>query len=310
MNFLPDMRVTCEDCGGRATTADPRGPLQGQEHRRRAGHDGRGGAGLLRSYPQIERKLEHPARRRPGLSGPGPIAPRRFRRRGPAHQAGGASWAGRPADTLYILDEPTTGLHFADIKKLLDVLDAPGGHGQHGGGDRAQPGHDQERGLVIDLGPEGGDEGGRLVATGTPEEMAAVATSYTGQALKPLLAEACRIRARRSPRVKPRGGGSESARACRRGKVGPERQSPPQGAPASSDGREPVGTQDGKGPSPRRGRREDDGAHLTNHSTISSSARRGVERWLKAEHAGPALQRSSAESPTQPPRPGPRRRWD
>ncbi len=89
--------------------------------------------------------------------------------------------------TLYLLDEPTTGLHFADIKLLLKVL--------HDFVDQCNTVLVVEHNLdviktadwVIDLGPEGGAEGGRIVATGTPEEVAAVEASYTGRALGPVL---------------------------------------------------------------------------------------------------------------------------
>jgi excinuclease ABC subunit A len=90
-------------------------------------------------------------------------------------------------NTLYILDEPTTGLHFHDIKQLLSVISRL---------------RERENTIVIiehnldviktadwivDLGPEGGDKGGDIIATGTPEEIAQVKKSYTGQYLQPLL---------------------------------------------------------------------------------------------------------------------------
>jgi excinuclease ABC subunit A len=86
--------------------------------------------------------------------------------------------------TLFIFDEPTTGLHFHDIRKLLDVFDALilRGHTiviiEHNIDMIKCADH------VIDLGPEGGDKGGRIVATGTPEEVARCEESYTGQALR------------------------------------------------------------------------------------------------------------------------------
>ena len=89
--------------------------------------------------------------------------------------------------TLYILDEPTTGLHFEDIRKLLEVL-----HTLVDAGNTIIVIEHNLEGIktadhVIDLGPEGGDGGGRIVATGTPEEIAAVKESYTGKFLAPLL---------------------------------------------------------------------------------------------------------------------------
>jgi len=85
--------------------------------------------------------------------------------------------------TLYLLDEPTTGLHFDDVKKLLDVL--------HRLTDLGNTVIIIEHNLdvirnadwIIDLGPEGGEDGGRIVAQGTPEQIARNKKSYTGQAL-------------------------------------------------------------------------------------------------------------------------------
>ena len=89
--------------------------------------------------------------------------------------------------TLYILDEPTTGLHFEDVRKLLEVLHELVDQGnsviviEHNLDVVKTADH------IIDIGPEGGDGGGRIVATGTPEEVAEVAESYTGKYLKPML---------------------------------------------------------------------------------------------------------------------------
>jgi excinuclease ABC subunit A len=91
--------------------------------------------------------------------------------------------------TLYILDEPTTGLHFDDIKKLLRVLDRL----VEGGNTVIVIEHNLDviktADWVIDLGPEGGDGGGRVVAEGTPEQVSAVKESYTGRFLGPLLSK-------------------------------------------------------------------------------------------------------------------------
>ena len=89
--------------------------------------------------------------------------------------------------TIYILDEPTTGLHFADIQKLLDVLQRL----RDSGNTIVIIEHNLDvlktADYIIDLGPEGGDAGGRVVATGTPEEVAGVEGSYTGAFLKKVL---------------------------------------------------------------------------------------------------------------------------
>ena len=89
--------------------------------------------------------------------------------------------------TLYILDEPTTGLHFEDIRKLLDVLQVL----VEQGNTVVVIEHNLEviktADWIVDLGPDGGDKGGRLVASGTPEDIAATPESYTGQYLAPYL---------------------------------------------------------------------------------------------------------------------------
>jgi excinuclease ABC subunit A len=90
-------------------------------------------------------------------------------------------------NTLYILDEPTTGLHFHDIEQLLGVL--------HRLRDRGNTIVVIEHNLdviktadwIVDLGPEGGDGGGEIIATGTPEDVATNKRSFTGRYLKPLL---------------------------------------------------------------------------------------------------------------------------
>lgn len=92
--------------------------------------------------------------------------------------------------TLYVLDEPTTGLHVADVKRLLEILQRL----CEGGSSVLVIEHNLDviktADYIIDLGPEGGNRGGTVVATGTPEEVAAVAGSYTGQYLKPILERA------------------------------------------------------------------------------------------------------------------------
>jgi excinuclease ABC subunit A len=102
-------------------------------------------------------------------------------------------------DTLYILDEPTTGLHFADVQRLLEVL----GRLVDAGNSVVVIEHNLDviktADRLVDLGPEGGENGGEIVATGTPEEVAAVAGSYTGRFLAELVAPAKPKRRRREP---------------------------------------------------------------------------------------------------------------
>lgn len=89
--------------------------------------------------------------------------------------------------TLYILDEPTTGLHMADIHKLIQVLDRLVENGNSVVVIEHNLDVIKTADYIIDLGPEGGDEGGTIVATGTPEEVTKVDASYTGQFLKEVL---------------------------------------------------------------------------------------------------------------------------
>ena len=89
--------------------------------------------------------------------------------------------------TIYILDEPTTGLHIADVHRLVDVLQML----VEGGNTVVVIEHNLDliktADYIIDLGPEGGDNGGEIVALGTPEQVAENEKSFTGQYLKPLL---------------------------------------------------------------------------------------------------------------------------
>lgn len=89
--------------------------------------------------------------------------------------------------TLYLLDEPTTGLHFHDIKQLLKVIHRLRDHGNTIIVIEHNLDVIKTADWIVDLGPEGGDGGGQIIASGTPEEVAGVKASYTGQYLKPLL---------------------------------------------------------------------------------------------------------------------------
>ena len=113
--------------------------------------------------------------------------------------------------TLYILDEPTTGLHFDDVRKLLEVLHAL----VETGNTVLVIEHNLEviktADWIIDLGPEGGDAGGHIVATGTPEDIASSEASYTGQYLRPYLAR----RPARRRRAGNRSAGSAGRRSPR-----------------------------------------------------------------------------------------------
>ena len=89
--------------------------------------------------------------------------------------------------TIYILDEPTTGLHFADVHKLIEILRRL----SEGGNTVVVIEHNLDviktADYIIDIGPEGGDRGGTVIARGTPEEVAASPVSYTGKYVKKYL---------------------------------------------------------------------------------------------------------------------------
>jgi excinuclease ABC subunit A len=184
MNFLPDVYVQCEVCGGRRYNHETL----------TVRYNGYSIADLLESpisdalqilenIPQVKQKLQtlvdvglgyiHLGQSAVTLSG-GEAQRIKLARELSKRQTG---------KTLYLLDEPTTGLHFDDVRKLLDVL--------HRLADLGNTVIIIEHNLdvirnadwIIDLGPEGGEEGGRLVAQGTPEQIARVKKSYTGQAL-------------------------------------------------------------------------------------------------------------------------------
>ena len=89
--------------------------------------------------------------------------------------------------TLYILDEPTTGLHFEDIRMLLNVLNELVNRGNTVLVIEHNLDVIKTADWIIDIGPEGGDEGGRIIASGTPEDLTKVKASYTGEYLKKVL---------------------------------------------------------------------------------------------------------------------------
>jgi excinuclease ABC subunit A len=121
--------------------------------------------------------------------------------------------------TMYILDEPTTGLHFADIQRLLEVLQRL----VDAGNSVVVIEHNLDvikvSDRLIDLGPEGGDEGGQLIAAGTPEEVAAVPGSYTGNFLADMLPVKA-ARTRRSPAKNGNGTGATGTPRRRRAAAG------------------------------------------------------------------------------------------
>ena len=149
---------------------DPRGPLQGQDDRRGARHADRGGGRLLRGDPGDRAAPATLVDVGLGYVRLGQPAPTLSGRRGAAGEARvRAAEAVAPAAPLYVLDEPTTGLHFEDIRKLLGVL----GRLVDAGNTVVVIEHNLDviktADWVIDMGPEGGSRGGSVIAEGTPE---------------------------------------------------------------------------------------------------------------------------------------------
>ncbi|HEX2053528.1 MAG TPA: excinuclease ABC subunit UvrA [Actinomycetota bacterium] len=189
MYFLPDMYVTCEICKGKRYNRDTLDVhYKGKTIAEVLEMSIEEALELFRPIPKIARHLETLVDVGLGYVRMGQPAPTLSG--GEAQRVKLATELAKRATgrTLYILDEPTTGLHFEDISKLLRVL--------HGLVDKGNSVVVIEHNLdviktadwIIDLGPEGGGMGGRIVAEGTPEEVAQVPASHTGRFLKPVLA--------------------------------------------------------------------------------------------------------------------------
>ena len=191
MHFLPDVYVQCDICKGKRYNRETLEiTFRGKSIADVLDMTIEEGAEFFKAVPAIRDKLEtlkrvgvgyiHLGQQATTLSG------------GEAQRVKLAKELSRRATggTLYILDEPTTGLHFEDVKKLLEVLQALVATGNT----VLVIEHNLEviktADWIIDLGPDGGIGGGRVVATGTPETIAATPESYTGQYLRPYLAKA------------------------------------------------------------------------------------------------------------------------
>jgi excinuclease ABC subunit A len=188
MHFLPDVYVPCEVCGGRRYNRETLAVRYGG----RTIHEVlelsvEEAVEVFAAVPKVHRRLQtlHDV----GLDYVRLGQPATTLSGGEAQRVKLATELSKVATgrTLYVLDEPTTGLHFADIEKLLEVLQRLVDQGntvvviEHNLDVVKCADH------VIDLGPEGGSGGGALIAAGTPEEVAAVAGSHTGEYLRPVL---------------------------------------------------------------------------------------------------------------------------
>ena len=205
MHFLPDIYVQCEECKGRRYNRETLEILyKGQSIADVLAMTVDDGNAFFKAVPAIRNKLETLQRVGLGYIQVGQQATTLSG--GEAQRVKLAKELSRRATgrTLYILDEPTTGLHFHDVRKLLEVLHAL----VESGNTVVVIEHNLEviktADWIVDLGPEGGDGGGRVVADGTPDEVAAVAESYTGQflrrALRPAPARPAHRRGRQTRR--------------------------------------------------------------------------------------------------------------
>jgi len=188
MHFLPDVYVPCDQCDGKRynrETLEVR--FKGKTIADVLGMPVEEALDFFKHIPKIKRKLQ--ALHDVGLDYIRLGQPATTLSGGEAQRVKLASELSKIATgrTLYILDEPTTGLHFADVQRLLEMLDRLVDAGntvvviEHNLDVIKTADH------IIDLGPEGGEEGGRLVAEGTPERVAAKAGSYTGEFLQDVL---------------------------------------------------------------------------------------------------------------------------
>lgn len=190
MHFLPDVYVPCEVCKGKRynrETLEIR--YKGKNIADVLDMSVDAALGFFDSIPRIRRKLE--TLRDVGLGYIRLGQPSTTLSGGEAQRIKLASELGRRSngDTVYMLDEPTTGLHLADIDRLLRVLSRLVDAGDTVIVIEHNLDVIKTADYIIDLGPEGGEAGGRLVAAGTPEAVAAVEESHTGQFLRRLLGE-------------------------------------------------------------------------------------------------------------------------
>lgn len=189
MNFLPDVYVTCDVCGGKRFNAET---LEVRYKEKNI-------ADVLAmpvdealeffaNVPAIQRMLQvlHDV----GLGYIELGQPANTFSGGESQRVKLAAQLARPITKLkniYIMDEPTTGLHFDDVKKLIDVVQRLVDRGDTVLIIEHNLDVIKSADYIIDLGPDGGDRGGNLIASGTPEEVSKIENSYTGQALKNIL---------------------------------------------------------------------------------------------------------------------------
>ncbi len=198
MHFLPDVYVTCDVCKGKRYNRETlEVKFKDKSIADVLDMTVEEGAEFFKAVPSIREKLAtlnrvglsyvHIGQQATTLSG------------GEAQRVKLAKELSKRATgrTLYILDEPTTGLHFEDVRKLMEVIQELADSGNTVVIIEHNLDVIKQADWIIDLGPEGGDGGGEVVAAGTPEDVAKVKASYTGQFLKPILEKAKGIRGKK-----------------------------------------------------------------------------------------------------------------
>jgi excinuclease ABC subunit A len=188
MNFLPDVYVECEDCRGKRYNKETLGILyRGKNISEILDMEIEEAAALFENVPFVHRKLKTLLDVGMGYVKLGQSS---------TTLSGGESQRikiarelskNKQGHTVYMLDEPTTGLHFEDTKKLIGVLNSLVEKGNSVFVIEHNLDVVKSCDYVLDLGPEGGSDGGKLVAQGTPEQIAGAKDSYTGDFLKKLL---------------------------------------------------------------------------------------------------------------------------
>ena len=188
MNFLPDVYVTCEICEGKRYNRETlEVKYRGKSIADILGLPVTNALEFFKNIPLVKKKLQtlsdvglgyiHLGQQATTLSG------------GEAQRVKLSTELSKAnlAKTMYILDEPTTGLHFEDIRMLLNVLQKLVERGNTVIVIEHNLDVIKTSDWIIDLGPEGGNEGGTVVATGTPEDITIIKESYTGSFLSPIL---------------------------------------------------------------------------------------------------------------------------
>ena len=206
MHFLPDVYVTCDTCkGARYNRETLEVKFKGKSIADVLDMTVEEGAEFFKAVPSIRDKME--TLNRVGLSYVKIGQQATTLSGGEAQRVKLSKELSKRATgrTLYILDEPTTGLHFEDVRKLMEVIQELVDNGNTVVIIEHNLDVIKQADWIIDLGPEGGDGGGEIVAAGTPEDVVLEPRSYTGQFLKPLLdgKAAAPAKAKATPTKKP-----------------------------------------------------------------------------------------------------------